>query len=65
MPWDGTLPARLDLARLDTPIVPLRRLSERLGGPMLWVKRDDQTGAAESGNKIRTSNGVKVECPKR
>jgi len=53
MPWDGRLPERLDLARLDTPIVPLRRLSARLGGPTLWVKRDDQTGAAESGNKIR------------
>lgn len=53
MPWDGQLPERLDLARLDTPIVPLRRLSAHLGGPMIWVKRDDQTGAAESGNKIR------------
>lgn len=53
MPWDGLLPERLDLARLDTPIVPLRRLSAQLGGPTIWVKRDDQTGAAESGNKIR------------
>lgn len=53
MPWDGQLPERLDLARLETPIVPLRRLSAELGGPTIWVKRDDQTGAAESGNKIR------------
>ncbi|MEM6293785.1 MAG: D-cysteine desulfhydrase family protein [Myxococcota bacterium] len=53
MPWDGALPDRLDLARLQTPIVPLPRLSQRLGGPALWVKRDDQTGATESGNKIR------------
>jgi len=53
MPWDGPLPDRLDLARLDTPIVPLQRLSAQLGGPTIWVKRDDQTGAAESGNKIR------------
>ena len=53
MPWDGALPPRLDLARLDTPIVKLERLSAALGGPTLWVKRDDQTGAAESGNKIR------------
>ncbi len=53
MPWDGSLPDRLDLARLQTPIVPLTRLSRQLGGPLLWVKRDDQTGATESGNKIR------------
>ena len=53
MPWDGALPERLDLARLQTPLVPLPRLSARLGGPALWVKRDDQTGAAERGNKIR------------
>ncbi len=53
MSWDGKLPERLDLARLETPIVPLRRLSAALGGPTIWVKRDDQTGAAESGNKIR------------
>ena len=53
MSWDGQLPPRLDLARLDTPIVALPRLSAALGGPTLWVKRDDQTGAAESGNKIR------------
>lgn len=53
MPWDGSLPDRLDLARLQTPIIPLPRLSKQLGGPMLWVKRDDQTGATESGNKIR------------
>lgn len=53
MPWDGSLPDRLDLARLETPIVPLDRLSDELGGPRLWVKRDDQTGATESGNKIR------------
>ncbi len=53
MPWAGPFPDRLDLARLDTPIVPLPRLHKHLGGPALWVKRDDQTGATESGNKIR------------
>lgn len=53
MSWAGPFPDRLDLARLDTPIVPLPRLHKHLGGPALWVKRDDQTGATESGNKIR------------
>jgi 1-aminocyclopropane-1-carboxylate deaminase/D-cysteine desulfhydrase-like pyridoxal-dependent ACC family enzyme len=29
------------------------RLSERLGGPDIWVKRDDLTGLAFGGNKVR------------
>lgn len=53
MTWDAVLPDRLDLARLQTPIVPLPRSTARYGAARLWMKRDDQTGAAESGNKIR------------
>jgi len=29
------------------------RLTEALGGPRLWIKRDDQTGLATGGNKTR------------
>ena len=36
-----------------TPIHRLPRLSEALGGPDLWVKRDDLTGLAGGGNKTR------------
>jgi D-cysteine desulfhydrase len=46
-------PRRLDVARLPTPIVPLQRTSAQLGGPALWMKRDDLTGSVLSGNKIR------------
>ncbi len=47
-------PARLSLARLPTPLQYLPRASERLGrGHRLWVKRDDLTGAATAGNKLR------------
>jgi D-cysteine desulfhydrase len=46
-------PPRVRLANLPTPIVPLERLSERWGGPRILVKRDDWTGSALSGNKIR------------
>jgi D-cysteine desulfhydrase len=46
-------PPKLDLARLPTPLQPLDRLSEALGGPRIWVKRDDLTEAAGAGNKIR------------
>lgn len=36
-----------------TPLEPLRRLSEHLGGPEIWIKRDDLTGLAGGGNKTR------------
>jgi len=29
------------------------RLAQLLGGPRLWIKRDDQTGLATGGNKTR------------
>ena len=44
---------RLEIAHLPTPVEPLPRLSAELGGPQLWVKRDDQTGLALGGNKTR------------
>ena len=44
---------RLELACLPTPVHPLRRLSQDLGGPELWIKRDDLTGLAGGGNKTR------------
>ena len=44
---------RLNFAHLPTPIEPLQQLSAHLGGPRLWIKRDDQTGLALGGNKTR------------
>lgn len=46
------LPPRLQLAQLPTPLQLLRRVSAELG-VNLWVKRDDLTGCALSGNKVR------------
>lgn len=46
-------PPRLSLAQNPTPLIPADRLSKRVGGPRIWIKRDDQTGSAVSGNKIR------------
>lgn len=40
-------------AHLPTPLEPLERLSTHLGGPRLWIKRDDCTGLAGGGNKTR------------
>ena len=36
-----------------TPIEPLHNLSKALGGPSLWIKRDDQLGLFPGGNKTR------------
>ena len=47
-----TFPPRINLAQSPTPVQPLPRLGEKLGVD-LYVKRDDLTGAALSGNKIR------------
>jgi L-cysteate sulfo-lyase len=44
---------RLALARLPTPIERLSRFSQYLGGPEIWIKRDDLTGLATGGNKAR------------
>lgn len=44
---------RLRFAHLPTAIEELPRLSQALGGPRIFVKRDDQTGLAFGGNKTR------------
>jgi L-cysteate sulfo-lyase len=44
---------RVRLAHLPTPLEPLDRISKLLGGPRLWIKRDDCTGLSTGGNKAR------------
>src|SRR5262245_39302667 len=44
---------RFKLLDSPTPLQPLRRLSAHLGGPEIWIKRDDLTGLAFGGNKVR------------
>lgn len=41
------------LGFFPTPLHPLPRLSAHLGGPPIWIKRDDLTGFALGGNKVR------------
>ena len=48
----GTLD-RIPLGTFPTPMQALTRLTERLGGPRLFVKRDDMTGLGLGGNKLR------------
>jgi D-cysteine desulfhydrase len=49
----SVVPPRLRLARLPTPLEPLDRLGAALGGPRIWVKRDDLSEGPACGNKIR------------
>ena len=51
-----TLP-RIKLANLPTPLEEMRNLSKQLGGPRIFIKRDDETGLGFGGNKTR-----KLEC---
>ena len=44
---------RVPLAFLPTPIMEATRLSAKIGGPKIWIKRDDLTGFGFGGNKIR------------
>ena len=44
---------RVRIGHLPTPIEPMPNLSKSLGGPRLWIKRDDCTGLSTGGNKTR------------
>ncbi len=45
--------ARVRLCHSPTPLELMERLSAHLGGPRLYIKRDDCTGLATGGNKTR------------
>jgi L-cysteate sulfo-lyase len=53
---------RLGLANLPTQLEPMKRLTADLGGPRLWVKRDDETGLGFGGNKLRKLDYVLHEA---
>ena len=44
---------RVRLFPTPTPLEPLENLSRHLGGPEIWIKRDDCTVVATGGNKVR------------
>src|ERR1700755_1694017 len=53
---------RLGLADLPTPLEPMKRLTAHLGGPRLWVKREEATGPGFAGNKCRKLDYVRHEA---
>ncbi len=44
---------RVKLCTAPTPLEPMPRLTKLLGGPDIWMKRDDLTGMGLGGNKVR------------
>jgi D-cysteine desulfhydrase family pyridoxal phosphate-dependent enzyme len=46
--------AKVSLGYYPTPFEELKRLSEEIGGPRIWVKRDDLTGLSYGGSKTRS-----------
>jgi L-cysteate sulfo-lyase len=50
------------VAHLPTPLERLDRLSAELGGPEIWIKRDDCTGLSTGGNKTRKLEFLMAEA---
>ncbi len=44
---------RVSLGHFPTPLEKMENLTKTLGGPQIWIKRDDCTGLATGGNKTR------------
>lgn len=53
---------RVHMAHLPTALEPMDRLSEALGGPRIWIKRDDCTGMSTGGNKTRKLEFLMAEA---
>lgn len=56
---------RIRLASLPTPLQPLTNLSNSLGIRNIWIKRDDLTGIAFGGNKIRKLEFVLADAQEK
>jgi D-cysteine desulfhydrase family pyridoxal phosphate-dependent enzyme len=50
------------LCNLPTPLMEAPRLSAKLGGPQILIKRDDLTGLAMGGNKARSLEFLMTEA---
>ena len=53
---------RVRFAHLPTPLEHLPNLSRSLGGPEIWMKRDDCTGMSSGGNKTRKLEFLMAEA---
>ena len=53
---------RVRFAHLPTPLEHMPNLSRHLGGPEIWIKRDDCTGMSTGGNKTRKLEFLMAEA---
>ncbi|MEH6457767.1 MAG: D-cysteine desulfhydrase [Cocleimonas sp.] len=53
---------RVKLGHFPTPLELMPRLTEALGGPEIWIKRDDCTGLSTGGNKTRKLEFLMAEA---
>jgi len=53
---------RIRITHAPTALEPMQNLSKLLGGPNLWIKRDDCTGLATGGNKTRKLEYLMAEA---
>lgn len=58
-------PARIPLAVLPTPIQPLKRISSLTAGIDIFIKCDDLTGCALSGNKARKLEFILADAQRK
>ncbi|WP_339721219.1 D-cysteine desulfhydrase family protein [uncultured Paraglaciecola sp.] len=56
---------KTSLGFFPTPLVELHRLSQALGGPKIFMKRDDLTGLALGGNKTRKLEYILADALKQ
>ena len=56
---------RVRLAHLPTPLEEAPRFAQRIGGPPIYVKRDDCTGMAMGGNKTRHNEFLLADAVKQ
>lgn len=56
---------RVGFGNYPTPFEGMPRLEKELGGPKLFVKREDLTGVALGGNKVRQLDYILVEAKRR
>lgn len=55
----------IKLAQTPTPIQYLEKWSRKLGGPKIWIKRDDLTGIGLTGNKVRKLEVIVADALKQ
>jgi len=53
---------RIRCGHFPTPLEPMENLTKHLGGPKLWIKRDDCTGLSTGGNKTRKLEFLMAEA---